>query len=109
MVSISPSPNNFLVNCSVTRSEVVAYDDSKTPLTEPSSADVFLRQSKYRNQLDHYLHNYILHQSIQGDPGINMKTFEKVPDALKEFEEGVIARAYSIGRLRFLRSDGLGQ
>ena len=31
-----------------------------------------------------------------------METFEEVPDALKEFKEGVIGRAHSIGRLRFL-------
>ena len=28
-----------------------------------------------------------------------METFEEVADTLKEFKEGVIARAYSIGRL----------
>jgi hypothetical protein len=32
-----------------------------------------------------------------------METFEEVPDALKELKEGIIARAYSIGRLRLLR------
>ena len=31
-----------------------------------------------------------------------MEAFEEVADALKEFKEGVVARAYSIGRLRFL-------
>jgi hypothetical protein len=31
-----------------------------------------------------------------------METFEEVPGALKEFKEGVIDRAYSIGRLRLL-------
>jgi hypothetical protein len=33
-----------------------------------------------------------------------METFEEVPDALEEFKEGVIGRAYSIGRLRLPRS-----
>ena len=36
-----------------------------------------------------------------------METFEEVPDALEEFKEGVIARAYSIGRLRLPRYDTL--
>ena len=31
-----------------------------------------------------------------------METLEEAPDALKEFEERVVARAYSIGRLGFL-------
>jgi hypothetical protein len=33
-----------------------------------------------------------------------METFEEVSDALKEFKEGVIGRAYSIGRLGLPRS-----
>ena len=37
---------------------------------------------------------------VQGDLGINMETFEKVSKAFKEFEEGIIARAYSISGLR---------
>jgi len=32
-----------------------------------------------------------------------METFEEVADAFEEFEKGVIARAYSISRLRLLR------
>jgi len=31
-----------------------------------------------------------------------METFEEVADAFEEFEEGVVARAYSISRLRLL-------
>ncbi len=102
MVSISLSPNNFFANCSATRSEVFAYHHRKTLLTESSSVDLFLRQGKYRNQLDHYLRDYIRHQWVQGDLGIDMETFEEVASALKEFKEGVIARAYSISRLRLL-------
>ncbi len=102
MVSISLSPNNFFANCSAIRSEVVASDHSKTQLTESSSIDLYLRQSKYRNQLDHYLRDYIRHQRVQRDLGINMETFEEVADAFEEFEEGVVARAYSISRLRLL-------
>ena len=102
MVSISLSPNNFFANCSAKRSEVVAYHYSKTLLTESSSIDLFLRQGKYRNQLDHYLRNNIRHQRVKRDLGINMETLEEVPNALKEFKEGVIARAYSISRLRLL-------
>ena len=71
-------------------------------LTESSTAYLFLRQGKYRKQLDHYLRNYILHQSIQRDPGIDMKTFEEVSDAVKEFKEGIVARAYSVGRLKLI-------
>ncbi len=102
MVSISLSPNNFFANCSAIRSEVVASDYSKTQLTESSSIDLYLRQGKYRNQLDHYLRDYIRHQRVQRDLGIDMETFEEVADAFKEFEKGVIARAYSISRLRLL-------
>ena len=101
MLSISLSPNNFLANCSATCLEVIAHC-SKRLLTESSSTDLLLRQGKNRNQFDHYLRDYILHQRVQGDPGINMETFEEVPDALKELKEGVVARAYSIGRLRLL-------
>jgi hypothetical protein len=70
---------------------------------------MFLRYGKYRNQLNHYLRNHTHHQRIQRDPGINMETFEEVPDAVKEFKEGVIGCAYSIGRLRLPGSQmGLG-
>ena len=99
MASISLSPINFFANCSVTRSEVLAYDYSKNSLTESTSADLFLRYSKYRNQLDHYLRDNIRHQRVQGDLGINMETFEEVSDTFKEFEQAVIARAYTISRL----------
>ena len=102
MLSISLSPNNFLANCSVTCLEVVTYSYGKDTLTESSSVDMLLRKGKYRNQLDHYLRNYFLHQSVQRDPGINMETIEELSNALKEFKEGVIARAYSVSRLRFL-------
>ena len=37
---------------------------------------------------------------VQRDLRIKMETFEKVSKAFEEFEEGVIARAYSISRLR---------
>ena len=37
---------------------------------------------------------------VQGYLGINMETFEKVSKAFEEFEEGIIARAYSISGLR---------
>ena len=87
IVSISLSPNNFFANCSETHpeSEVVAYYCSKTLLTESSSADLFLRNGKNRNQLDHYLCDNIRHQRVQGDPGIDMKTFEEVSEAFEEF------------------------
>ena len=102
MLSISLSPKNFLAKCSATCSEVIACDRSKRLLTKSSSTDLFLRLRKNRNQFDHYLRNYILHHIVQGDPGIDMETFEEVPGAVKELKEGVIARAYSIGCLRFL-------
>jgi hypothetical protein len=73
---------------------------SKTLLTESSSADLFLRDGKYRNQLDHDFRDNIRHQRVQGDPGINMETFEEVSEAFEEFEEGVIARAHSVSGLR---------
>ena len=102
MLTISLSPNNFLANCSETCSEVIACDCSKRLLTKSSSTDLRLRLGKNRNQLDHYFRNYILHQMVQRDPGINVETFEEIPGAVKELKEGVIARAYSIGCLRFL-------
>ena len=61
MLSISLSPNNFFANCSVTRSEIIGYDFSKRLLTESSSTDLLPREGKDRNQLDHYLCDYILH------------------------------------------------
>jgi hypothetical protein len=102
IVSISLSPNNFFANCSATHpeSEVATYDYRKTLLTESSSADLFLRNGEYRNQLNHYFRDNIRHQRVQGDLGINMKTFEEVSEAFEEFEEGVIARAHSISGLR---------
>ena len=102
MLSISLSPNSFLANCSETCSEVIACDRSKRLLTKSSSTDLLLRLGKNRNQLDHYLRNYILHHGVQGDPSIDVETFEEVPGAVKELKEGVIAPAYSIGCLRFL-------
>ena len=71
-------------------------------LTESSSVNLFFRQAEYGDQLDHYPRDYISHQRVQRDLGINMETFEEVADALKELEEGVIAGAYSISRLRLL-------
>jgi hypothetical protein len=91
IVSISLSPNNFFANCSVTRSEVVAYDYGTTLLTESSSAYLPLCYGKYRNQLYHYLRDDIRHQRIQRDLGINMETIEEASEAFEEFEEGVIA------------------
>jgi hypothetical protein len=99
MISISLSPNNFFANCSATRSESVTHDDIKTMLTESSSADLFLRNSKYQNQLDHYFGDNIRHQRVQANLCMNMETFEEVSDTLKEFEEGVIARAHSVSGL----------
>jgi hypothetical protein len=78
---------------------VVAYDDSKPPLTESSPADLFLRYGKYGNQLYHYLRNNIHHERVQGDLAIDMKTFEEVSKVFEEVEEGVIARAYSVSSL----------
>ena len=31
-----------------------------------------------------------------------MKTFEEVSDAVKKFKEGIVARAYSVGRLKLI-------
>ena len=96
--SISLSPNNFFANCSATHSEVVTYD-YKTPHTESPSAYLFLCYCKYRNQLHHYLRDNIRHKWVQGDLGINMETIEEVSKVFEEFEEGIIARAYSISGL----------
>ena len=83
IVSISLSPNNFFANCSASRpeSEVVAYDYNNARLTESSSADLFLRDGKYRNQLDHDFGDNIRHQRVQGYLGIDMETFEEVSEA----------------------------
>lgn len=43
-----------------------------------------------------YLCNNIRHQRVQGDLVINMEMFEEASEAFKEFEVGVIARAYPI-------------
>ena len=74
-------------------------------LTESSSADLFLRDGKYQNQLDHDFRDNIRHQRVQRDLGIDMETFEEVSEAFEEFEEGVIARAHSISGLRSFGSD----
>jgi hypothetical protein len=50
-------------------------------------------------QLNHYFCNYLRHQRAQRDLGIDFEAFEEAPDTFKEFEESVIARADSIGRL----------
>ena len=101
IVSISLSPNSFFANCSTTCSVVVAgYTIIEGPLTESSSADQIFRYGKYRNQLDHYLRDNIRHKRVQGDLGIDMETVEQVSEAFKEFEEGVIASAYTISGLR---------
>ena len=100
IVSISLSPNSFFANCSTTSSEVIAdYTIIEGPLTDSSSADLFLRYGKYRNQLDHDLRHNIRHKRVQGDLGINMETIEEVSEAFKEFEEGVITCAYTINGL----------
>ena len=99
IASISPSPSNFFANCSVTRSEVVAYDYRTTLLTESSSAYLFLCYGKYRNQLYHYLRDHIRHKRVQGDLGIDMETIEEVSKVFEELEEGVIARTHSISGL----------
>ena len=65
-------------------------------LTESSSADLFLRDGKYQNQLDHDFRDNIRHKRVQRDLGIDMETFEEVSEAFEEFEEGVVARAHSI-------------
>jgi hypothetical protein len=79
---------------------VVAYDYRTTLLTESSSAYLFLCYGKYRNQLGHYLRNNIRHQRVQGDFGIHMEALEEVSKVFEEFEESIIARAYSISGLR---------
>ena len=67
-------------------------------LTKSPSAYMFLCYGKYRNQLHQYLCDNIRHMRVQRDLRIKMET--KVSKAFEEFEEGVIARAYSISRLR---------
>ena len=75
------------------------YRYRKAPLTDPSSANLFLRYGEYRNQLNHDVRDDARHQIVQGDLRINMKTIEEASEAIKELEEGVIARAYSISGL----------
>ena len=100
IVSISLSPSSLFANCSATHSEVVTDYCSKPPLTESTSADLFLRYGEYRNQLNHDLRDNIRHQRVQGDLGIDMETIEEASEAFKEFEEGVIASADTISGLR---------
>ena len=100
IVSILLSPNSFFANCSATHLEVVSDYYRKPLLTESSSAYLFLHYGEYRNQLNHDLRDNIRHHSVQGDLRKNMETIEEASEAFKEFEEGVITRAYSISSLR---------
>ena len=71
-------------------------------LTESTLLDLFLRLGKDRKQLEQYLHDYLRHQRGQRDLSIYLEAFEEASDAVEEFKECVIARAYSISRLRLL-------
>ena len=61
--------------------------------------DLLLRLGEDGKQFGHYLYDYVRHQRGQRDLGIDFEAFEEVSDALKEFKEGVIARADSFSRL----------
>ena len=61
--------------------------------------DLLLRLAKDGKQLNHDLCDYFRHQGAQRDLGIYFEAFEKASDTFKQFEESVIARADTPGRL----------
>jgi hypothetical protein len=61
--------------------------------------DLLLRLGKDGKQLNHYFRDNLRHQSAQRDLGIDFEAFKEASDTFKEFEETVIARADSFGRL----------
>ncbi len=89
MASISLSPKSFFANFSA--ANLITGDVYDGGLTEPALLNLLGRQGKHRKYFDHYLHDNIGHYRSGRDHRIDLQTFEKVPQALKEGEEGVVA------------------
>jgi hypothetical protein len=70
--------------------------------TEPPLFDLFGREGKHRQQLNHYLDDDICHYRSGGDCRIDLETLEEIAQALEKIEQRVVTRRNPTGSLACL-------
>ena len=68
-------------------------------LTESALLDVLRSKSKYREQLNHYLHDDIGHRRGQRNVAIDSNACKESSETFEQVDERIIARADATGRL----------